>query len=175
MVKISRRCDADHPDREGVTCIAPARYPNHDHHFAMYAGEPVEWANPDYTPPAPKGSKEVREFVAGQMAKVANGMREVGKLASEHDPENSQIAAERITPEVGTRKAQVLEALKRADGGWVDGVELETDEIGGAQGTRRLRELRQDGWDIEARPHPESRTAWQYRLRQEASVLRNFD
>lgn len=64
-----------------------------------------------------------------------------------------------------TRKQQVLERLKEAEGGWVDGTEIETKYVGGQSGTRRLRELRAEGHTIEERRHPDTdRDIWQYRL-----------
>lgn len=40
------------------------------------------------------------------------------------------------------RRGQVLRYLLRAAGGWVDGTDLATEEVGGSEGLRRLRELR---------------------------------
>lgn len=80
------------------------------------------------------------------------------------DPWTSHVAADRIEPSRGTRKAAVLAVLQAA-GDWVDGSLLTLPNVGGSEGLRRLRELRDaDGWPIERRPHPESATAWQYRL-----------
>jgi len=64
-----------------------------------------------------------------------------------------------------TRAGQVLRRLREAGGGWVDGSELATAEVGGSEGLKRLRELRAEGWPIEERRHPDPRRAvWQYRL-----------
>lgn len=64
-----------------------------------------------------------------------------------------------------TRREQVLARLKAADGGWVDGSELATEEIGGSEGLRRLRELADEGHNIRKRRHPDAqRDIWQYKL-----------
>lgn len=82
------------------------------------------------------------------------------------DPWTAHEAANRVEPTRGTRKAAVLNLLRSA-GGWVDGAAIASPDVGGSEGLRRLRELREhDGWSIERRPHPTSSTAWQYRLNQ---------
>ena len=65
-----------------------------------------------------------------------------------------------------TRKEQVLEVLIDHLGEWVDGPELANEVVGGSEGLKRLRELRdEDGYGIEARRHPDpERSIWQYRL-----------
>jgi hypothetical protein len=65
-----------------------------------------------------------------------------------------------------TRRDQVLARLREANGEWVDGTELCTAEVGGSEGLKRLRELRQDGgYDIKMRRHPSvDRDIFQYRL-----------
>jgi len=64
-----------------------------------------------------------------------------------------------------TRKEQVLARLASANGGWVDGSELATEEVGGSEGLKRLRELRSEGHEIKMRQHPDAdRDIWQYRL-----------
>ena len=65
-----------------------------------------------------------------------------------------------------SRREQVLKALQDANGAWVDGPDLANAEVGGSEGLKRLRELReQDGWDIRKRKHPDpNRDIYQYRL-----------
>jgi len=64
-----------------------------------------------------------------------------------------------------TRKEQVLERLRAAHGGWVDGTELATAAVGGSEGLKRLRELRAEGHDIRKRAHPSGgKDIYQYRL-----------
>lgn len=64
-----------------------------------------------------------------------------------------------------TRRQAVLEELERAQrdnaGGWISTRRICSDEVGGPNGTRRLRELRESGIQIEMRT--EKGTAW-YRL-----------
>lgn len=62
-----------------------------------------------------------------------------------------------------TRAEQVLRVLQEARGSWVDGTLLATAEVGGSEGLRRLRELREAGYPIETRKHP-TRAINQYRL-----------
>lgn len=62
------------------------------------------------------------------------------------------------------RQAEVFHYLRDRAGQWVDGLDLATERVGGAQGLKRVRELRQAGRDIELRPDPTSNTTWEYRL-----------
>lgn len=87
------------------------------------------------------------------------------KMARRSDPGTSKVAAERVAPALHSRQEEVLTRLRRAEGGWVDGDDMARPDCGGSEGKRRLRELREElGWPIEARPHPERATSWQYRL-----------
>jgi hypothetical protein len=70
-----------------------------------------------------------------------------------------------------TRKEAVLELLRSAqedrgrDSGWVTTAEINSKEVGGTEGTRRLRDLRADGYIIEKRKHPDPAVdQFQYRL-----------
>lgn len=65
-----------------------------------------------------------------------------------------------------TRKEQVLDYLRSRANQWVNGPELATEEVGGSEGLRRLRELRIEGtYDIRERRHPDAdRDIWQYML-----------
>lgn len=58
----------------------------------------------------------------------------------------------------------MLGCLRQAQGAWVDAPDLATPEVGGFGGTRRMRELRQMGWDIETRQKPGDPNVWQHRL-----------
>lgn len=63
-----------------------------------------------------------------------------------------------------TRKEQVLAHLQARKDQWVDGPEIQNEQVGGSEGHRRLRELRMDGHRIETRKHPDpERDIWQYR------------
>lgn len=86
-------------------------------------------------------------------------------IVANDDPWTSHVAAERIEPKRGTRRAQVLDRLRAAAGAWVPGVDLATRDCGGSEGLKRIRELRQLGWPVERRPiRGPGRTAWEYRL-----------
>lgn len=64
-----------------------------------------------------------------------------------------------------TRKEQVLTYLEARKGTWVDGPEIATEEVGGSEGLKRLRELRAEGHVIFNRKHPDpGRDVWQYML-----------
>jgi hypothetical protein len=58
---------------------------------------------------------------------------------------------------------------KRYPDGWVDGPSITTPAVGGSEGLRRLRELREDGVEIEVRVKPATRgvalATRQYRLK----------
>lgn len=70
-----------------------------------------------------------------------------------------------------SRKEQILNLLKSQKGEWVDGTLLATEEVGGSEGLRRLRELRADGFIIQQRKHPDpDRNIWQYRLADQSEI-----
>lgn len=63
-----------------------------------------------------------------------------------------------------TRRQQVQDYLVARAGQWVDGPEIATEEVGGSEGHRRFRELRDAGLPVEERRHPDpKRDIWQYR------------
>lgn len=64
-----------------------------------------------------------------------------------------------------TRKDAVLELLMKNINVWIDGPRIASPEVGGSEGLKRLRELREEGHKIENRRHPnKDRDVWQYRL-----------
>lgn len=65
-----------------------------------------------------------------------------------------------------TRKEQVLKYLSDRANIWVDGPEISNEAVGGSEGLKRLRELRdEDHYRILARKHPNPRRdIWQYKL-----------
>ena len=70
-----------------------------------------------------------------------------------------------------TRKQQVHEYLKTRINQWVDGTELANAQVGGSEGLKRLRELREEleftSFEIQMRAHPTpGRNTFQYRLTQ---------
>lgn len=65
-----------------------------------------------------------------------------------------------------TRKDLVLGLLREHLDDWVNGPEICAPSIGGSEGLRRVRELREDGFPIVMRRHPDHRRAVrQYMLR----------
>lgn len=63
-----------------------------------------------------------------------------------------------------TRKELVLRYLQDHPG-WIDGPDLANERVGGSEGLKRVRELRQEGHRIITRPHPDrSRDVFQYKL-----------
>jgi hypothetical protein len=101
-----------------------------------------------------------------EAAAAATEAQPAAPVARRADPWTSQVAARRVEPSRGTRKAQVLNRLRQAGGDWVPGTELATVQCGGGEGLRRLRELRtSDGWPIERRPAKSGlATRFEYRL-----------
>jgi hypothetical protein len=49
-------------------------------------------------------------------------------------------------PNPGTRKGKVLALLM--EGEWISTMDINDVTVGGSEGCKRLRELRQDGWPI---------------------------
>lgn len=80
------------------------------------------------------------------------------------DPSTAHVAAARFQPKRDSAKGRVLAYLQARLGEWVDAPELTAREVGGFAGTRRMRELREVGWPIETRPHPDGSNVWQHRL-----------
>jgi len=64
-----------------------------------------------------------------------------------------------------TRKDKVLQLLRENLNMWIEGPEIASPQVGGSEGLKRLRELREEGHKIETRPHPnKQRDVWIYRL-----------
>lgn len=61
-----------------------------------------------------------------------------------------------------TYKGRVAEYLVENAKTWIDSAIF--TEVGGLNGTRRLRELRAEGWSIKTRRNPESPTNFQHML-----------
>ena len=77
-----------------------------------------------------------------------------------------------------TRKDQVAAVLKEHLGLWVDGTALANEQVGGSEGLKRLRELRQDlaregsRYAIQQRKHPDpSRAIYQYRMVEQTTAF----
>ena len=62
------------------------------------------------------------------------------------------------------RKREVYQALVNAKGGWVGGPALANVACGGSEGLRRLRELREMGYEIEKKKIDPKHNYYSYRL-----------
>ena len=69
-----------------------------------------------------------------------------------------------------TRRQQVRAMLDSHKGEWIDGPDLANEKVGGSEGLKRLREIRQVGidtgkYEIEMQSHPDpKRDTHQYRI-----------
>jgi len=62
-----------------------------------------------------------------------------------------------------TAKEKVYDLLRKNTNKWVPGYKIASPAIGGSEGLRRLRDLRQDGLVIEKRKM-DNRSSYEYRL-----------
>jgi hypothetical protein len=147
-------CDEPHPDRPDVLCRKDK--PCWGSHYNPR--EDVSWPGRQLPGNTPRTTLV-------DMARRADHTPPSGPpIVRTIDPPTAHEAARRIQPKRGTAKARVLDYLRRCAPEWVDAPELTDSVVGGSEGLRRVRELRQEGWEIETRPAPGSQTAWQYRL-----------
>lgn len=186
-------CEARHPEH-GVQCEMEGT--GHLSHFAIGPTGTVKWRN-EAAQPAPLPTPKARNGVTDEEKKTAKAVQDALKTERERtsgrgeatqvilgnpivrndDPPSAHVAAALIEPERGTRTDQVITRLRQAWPGWVDGVDLATEECGGSEGLRRLRE---SGFEYETRPKAGHRTAHEYRLVVEpisvppGAVLRDF-
>lgn len=162
-------CDEPHPDDPDVQCLREQEVGTLHKGLHCVPGTQIFWGQPTLL------SKEERGKVKGAvMEGIDNDPATPPPTSAEaippppivrrDDPANSHIAAEQIEPSRGTKRAQVLAYLRERYGQWVDAPELATQDVGGFAGTRRMRELRKMGWNIETRQHPEITNLWQHRL-----------
>lgn len=148
-------CGAVNPDDPDMLCT---REPGHvGRHEVVRPGVPpllVEWVSaPNFpTPVAP--------------VHPTSPAAHHSPVVRTDDPWTSHLAAERIEPQRGTNQAEVLGYLRAHEGEWVDsGIFIGPGAVGGMQGDRRLRELREDmHWPIKARRKPGTSNSWQHRL-----------
>ena len=158
---MAETCGATHPEFPGATCISPTDRTAHLQHFwkpPAFGAGPMYWKNEDYQPP----------FRTPLRSEVRKGLKALVKQARVPrartvDPPSAHVAADLIEPVAETCKANVLAYLEEHRGQWVSGQELAQPETGGDQGLKRVRELRQEGHNIENRPTPGRRGTWQYR------------
>jgi hypothetical protein len=64
---------------------------------------------------------------------------------------------------IESRKIAVAALLVEREPDWVPGYEIASQEVGGSEGLRRIRELRDEGWVIEKQRMKNS-TAYEYRI-----------
>ena len=94
--------------------------------------------------------------LALRAAQVTSGPSGGTGVIDEEAPDGPGPTAER-------RRAEVLARLRV--GGWVEGNDLATEECGGSEGLRRLRELRAEGHRIVKRHNPDpGATSYLYML-----------
>lgn len=136
----------------------------HPNHLAMvhqpdtWEPERVSWENTEYRSPQQFGEQARHAKVL-----IETRAREAREIIARDTPQKplGSAAGQRKR----TRLGQVANLLVNNVGIWIDGYRLETQEIGGSSGLRRVRELRDDyGWVIENRPHPTHSSTDQYRL-----------
>lgn len=164
-----RPCGAVHPEHPEWVC--EARTMHADHYCVVGAGtrhaEPHTWTNDAYIATSQRQDHftTAQRSLARGLASRQSEHRHEPPIVRTNDPWTSHVAAQRIQPKRGTRKAMVLAYLLARPGEWVRGAELANQEVGGSEGLRRARELRTThGYNVERKPDPESQTSWLYRL-----------
>lgn len=155
-------CATKHPEIDGVSCILPRSERGHPEHLAMRyvpgRSEPehLMWADPHYR--SPQDLRDQGRHVKVVIEESAAVVRQEIRRLTPQQPLGLAPGQRKKT-----RLGQVANMLVNNVGMWIEGHRLETVEIGGSSGLRRLRELRDDyGWNIEQRPTDNSTD--QYRL-----------
>ena len=139
-----------------TTCTLPEDLKHYEHLDARDKA----WANDEFPAPPPrgrgKGLDRVREIAA------ATRKETTARFAT---PIAIETASGPTEPPTHTAAGRVLAHLRTANGRWVDGEELVRPHVGGINGTRRARELRQAGHPIDIEPDPNDAHRWLYRYR----------
>ena len=123
------------------------------------------WANTEVITPHSRRQDghplaKARELAAGARRKATALYAPIGaEKAVQH----------RTRPGNDTAKARVLAFLVESEGQWVAGWQLVDPGVGGLNGTRRARELRQEGHIIDIEQDPARPREWLYRYRKETS------
>jgi hypothetical protein len=151
-------CHEPHPTLEGVLCDKQT------HGYGPHSSKKdrQDWAGV----PIPVVTKSSKAKIADAI-NTASPETHTGPpigLVRNSDPPNSHEAIASYEPYRGTAKERVLGYLAEHMGQWVDAPDLTAPGIGGFAGTRRLRELRDEGYLIETRRKPEESNTWQHRL-----------
>lgn len=123
-------CGASHPV-EAVTCVIPARNPNHETHFANVGGEQYFWENPSFVEPQDKPSQAMRKIIGGHMDSLAAGVRKERSTVDRSSSTSSSTTVER------------LDGIEGAHGAMEE--EFKTAAIGVAQELSR----RLDRWTVD--------------------------
>lgn len=168
------QCGAQHPDEPERTCVRTGSHANHtDGRVSWENSEEYERRSHWPTPGKKPGKKGVDSQTALQVQEMANGVAGLpGSRPPEHfvrtdDPDTSHRAMASYEPKRATAKGRVLFYLRQHRGDWIDAPVLTDPAIGGFGGTRRLRELREDGFPIETRQKPGDPNTWQHRIIEE--------
>lgn len=155
-------CATKHPEQPMLACILVRSERGHPHHLALRyiegrsQPEQVMWPDLDY-----RSSQDLREQSRQASSTIARHADTLRQKILDSTPQKP--LGLRPGQRKKTRLGQVANLLVNNVGVWIDGHRLETVEVGGSSGLRRLRELRDDyGWNIDQRPTATSTD--QYRL-----------
>lgn len=148
-------CGERHPERPEVAC--EKTMPCYGYHAS--GKYKLTWEGRELPE-----TKDQRSAVLDVVRRVRRGGRVGPPVVRRSDPPTAHEAAERYEPKRETAKGRVLAYLRAHLGEWVDAPDLTAPDVGGFAGTRRLRELRDEGHVIETRPKPGEQNLWQHRL-----------
>lgn len=152
---MSEPCGEAHPEQPDVECDkAKPCWGSHSNVTAklVWPGTPL--------PTKKRSAARVAEIAS----RAERGSRTGPPLSRTTDPATSHLAIELYEPKRESAKSRVLMYLRDHLGEWVDARVLTDEEVGGFAGTRRMRELRDEGFPIETRLKPDTQTTWQHRL-----------
>jgi hypothetical protein len=158
---MSDTCDEPNPNDEMILCQkAPHPFGGHYNMTRM-----VYWDGLPMPVRTKQGGSRVKGVI--ESIEAAGAGKKTGPPSSfvrTNDPGTSHEAIVRYEPKRETAKGKVLAYLRERMLMWVDAPALTAPEVGGFAGTRRLRELRDDGYPIETRLKPGTTNTWQHRL-----------
>lgn len=89
-------------------------------------------------------------------------------LARRHDPPSSHEAERLIEPVAAYCVSRAFSVLVDAYPEWVSGEAIK--EAAGSEGLRRLRQVKDHGYDYDKRPPPNGRGVWYYRYKPQEST-----
>jgi len=152
------KCLEQHPERDEIICDMDP----HGWGFHSSAKDDVVWPGLPQPPKKPSKAEDKAKVINSATSETRTGPPT--GLVRNSDPKNSYEAIASYEEFRGTAKERVLGYLAERMGEWVDAPDLTAPGIGGFAGTRRLRELRDDGYLIETRRKPGEGNTWQHRL-----------